>query len=177
MMINSQRCSVFCLKNIFLYHNMRQENSVSIHARTKVSSHCSIGNVVCNGHTQTLRFMFQNSIEGERGVFFSKALNFFFFFIYNRMCRNQNIIFFVASDQLCFPLRPHTSAQSYSYWLKKVHTQLQIKPTAQRSTWICLLVFLQVWGSVNPVFRPVLVVKARLLFTLFLLGLGKTSHL
>lgn len=71
---DKQRCSVFCLKkNIFflyIYHNMRQENSVSIHARTKVSSHCSIGNIVCNGHTQTLFHVSEQHQGGEKKVVF-----------------------------------------------------------------------------------------------------------
>lgn len=71
---DKQRCSVFCLKKtsffLYIYHNMRQENSVSIHARTKVSSHCSIGNIVCNGHTQTLFHVSEQHQGGKKKVVF-----------------------------------------------------------------------------------------------------------
>lgn len=132
-MINSQRCSVFCIKNIFLYHNMRQENSVSIHARTKVSSHCSIGNVVCNGHTQTLCFMFQNSIGGGR-VLFSRAMNIFSQDVYK--LKTWCTSFLVTSDlchqsptQLYFLRLPHGHRIITGL---KLDTQLQSKNHLQQ---------------------------------------------
>lgn len=157
-MINSQRCSFFCLKNIFLYHNMRQENSVSIHARTKVSSHCSIGNVVCNGHTQTLCFMFRTALRGKR-VLFSQAMD--ILFIYNRMCMNLNTVYlFLVTSDLCdqSPLEPQsllfpTWAEN-NYWLKVIH------PTTKHTTCNCSKVTLDLITSFLHIARRQRVCKS-----------------
>lgn len=78
---------------LYIYHNMRQENSVSIHARTKVSSHCSIGNIVCNGHTQTLFHVSEQHQGGKKKVCL--------FPIYNRMCINEIRVFFLVIGHQC----------------------------------------------------------------------------
>lgn len=64
---DKQRCSVVCfIKHLFFFNISQHE--VGEQCLNSCKNKCLItrlGNIVCNGHTRTLLFHCQNSIEGE----------------------------------------------------------------------------------------------------------------